>query len=117
VLMELYLSGEMAYSFLKIRELGMLKQHELHSHTSQYGTITRSARYTDLDALLKRKMGESLEEIRSGAFAKEWSSDRGDKLELLKQVRAMQASLPMTKWEDEARRAFHIGDAARAAKP
>ena len=40
VLMELYLSGEMAYSFLKIRELGMLKQHELHSHTSQYGTIT-----------------------------------------------------------------------------
>jgi len=117
VLMELYLSGEMAYSFLKIRELGMLKQHELHSHTSQYGTITRSARYTDLDALLKQKMGESLEEIRSGAFAKEWSSDRADKLELLKQVRAMQASLPMTKWEDEARRAFHIGDAARAGKP
>jgi len=69
------------------------------------------------DALLKQKMGESLEEIRSGAFAKEWSSDRADKLELLKQVRAMQASLPMTKWEDAARRAFHIGDAARAEKP
>ena len=116
VLMELYLSGEMAYSFLKIRELGMLKQHELHSHTSQYGTITRSARYTDLDSPLKQRMSDSLEEIRSGAFAKEWSSDRADKLELLKQVRAMQASLPMTKWEDDARRAFHIGDAARAEK-
>jgi ketol-acid reductoisomerase len=115
VLMELYLSGELAYSFLKIRELGMLKQHELHSHTSQYGTITRSARYTDLDPLLRQKMGASLEEIRSGAFAKEWSSDRADKLELLKQVRAMQASLPMTKWEDAARRAFRIGAAARAA--
>jgi ketol-acid reductoisomerase len=114
VLMELYLSGEMAYSFLKIRELGMLKQHELHSHTSQYGTITRSARYAELDSLLKQKMGESLEEIRSGAFAQEWSSARADKLELLKQVRAMQASLPMTKWEDDARRAFRIGDAARA---
>jgi ketol-acid reductoisomerase len=112
VLMELYLSGEMAYSFLKIRELGMLKQHELHSHTSQYGTITRSARYADLDPLLQQKMRESLEEIRSGAFAKEWSSDHGDKLALLKQVRAMQASLPMTQWEDAARRAFHIGDAA-----
>ena len=117
VLMELYLSGEMAYSFLKIRELGMLKQHELHSHTSQYGTITRSARYTDLEPVLKQRMRESLDEIRSGAFAREWSSDRTDKLELLKQVRAMQASLPMTKWEDEARRAFHIGDAARAEKP
>ena len=117
VLMELYLSGEMAYSFQKIRELGMLKQHELHSHTSQYGTITRSARYTDLEPVLKQRMRESLDEIRSGAFAREWSSDRTDKLELLKQVRAMQASLPMTKWEDEARRAFHIGDAARAEKP
>jgi ketol-acid reductoisomerase len=113
VLMELYLSGELAYSFLKIRELGMLKQHELHSHTSQYGTITRSARYADLESGLRQKMRESLEEIRSGAFAKEWSSDRADKLELLKQVRAMQASLPMTQWEDAARRAFRIGDAAR----
>jgi ketol-acid reductoisomerase len=111
VLMELYLSGELAYSFLKIRELGMLKQHELHSHTSQYGTITRSARYADLDPPLRERMRASLEEIRSGAFAKEWSSDRGDKLELLKQVRAMQASLPVTKWEEEARRAFRIGDA------
>ncbi len=112
VLMELYLSGELAYSFLKIRELGMLKQHELHSHTSQYGTITRSARYADLDPLLRQKMRESLDDIRSGAFAQEWSSNRADKLELLKQVRAMQASLPMTQWEDDARRAFRIGDAA-----
>lgn len=113
VLMELYLSGELAYSFLKIRELGMLKQHELHSHTSQYGTITRSARYADLETSLRQKMRESLEDIRSGGFAKEWSSDRADKLALLKQVRAMQASLPMTQWEDAARRAFRIGDAAR----
>ena len=37
----------------------------------------------DLDSLLKQKMGESLEEIRSGAFAKEWSSDRAGKLEPL----------------------------------
>lgn len=115
VLMELYLSGELAYSFLKIRELGMLKQHELHSHTSQYGTITRSARYADLDPVLRQKMQESLDEIRSGAFAKEWSSDRTDKLELLKQVRAMQASLPMTQWEDDARRAFRVGDRGRSS--
>ena len=70
----------------------------------------------DLEPLLKQKMHESLEDIRSGAFAKEWSSNRADKLELLKQVRAMQASLPMTKWEDDARRAFRIGDAVRAEK-
>ena len=111
VLMELYLSGELAYSFLKIRELGMVKQHLLHSHTSQYGTITRSARYADLEAPLREKMRATLDEIRSGAFAREWSSDRADKLQLLEQVHAMQASLPMTKWEEQARTAFRIGDA------
>lgn len=111
VLMELYLSGELAYSLMKTRELGALKQHQLHSHTSQYGTITRSARYLDLDPLLKEKMRQSLEEIRSGAFAREWSADRDAKLELIEQVRRIQASLPMTRWEADARRAFRIGDA------
>lgn len=113
VLMELYLSGELAYSFMKIRELGMLKQHELHSHTSQYGTISRSPRYFDLDPILKQKMQESLEEIRSGAFAKEWSSDRAEKLELIRKARAIQATLAMTRWEEQARRVFRIGNAAK----
>jgi ketol-acid reductoisomerase len=111
VLMELYLSGELAYSFLKMRELGARKQHELHSHTSQYGTISRSLRYFDLDSPLKEKMRQSLEEIRSGAFAREWSTDREAKLDVIRQARQMQAALPMTRWEDEARRAFRIGNA------
>jgi ketol-acid reductoisomerase len=113
VLMELYLSGELAYSFMKIRELGMLKQHELHSHTSQYGTISRSPRYFDLDPLLKERMQQSLDEIRSGAFAREWSAERADKLELIRQARQIQATLPMAQWEEQARRAFRIGNAAK----
>ena len=116
VLMELYLSGELAYSFLKMREMGALRQHELHSHTSQYGTMSRSVRYFDLDPLLKQKMQESLEEIRSGAFAKEWSTDREAKVEFIKQAREIQRGLPMTRWEDETRRVFRIGDAATHKK-
>ena len=112
VLMELYLSGELAYSFQKMREMGAMKQHELHSHTSQYGTITRSIRYFDLDPLLKEKMATALEEIRSGAFAKEWSSDREAKMDFIRQAREIQATLPMTQWEERTRRAFRIGDAA-----
>jgi ketol-acid reductoisomerase len=112
VLMELYLSGELAYSFLKMREMGVLRQHELHSHTSQYGTLSRSLRYFDLDPLLKQKMRESLEEIRSGAFAEEWSANREEKLQFIKQAREIQATLPMTRWEEQTRRAFRIGDAA-----
>jgi ketol-acid reductoisomerase len=109
VLLELYLSGELAYSFAKIRELGMVEQHLLHSHTSRYGTITRSQRYAEMEPLLRQRMQETIEEIRSGAFAREWSSDRESKLELLEKVRAVQANLPMTKWEDATRRAFRIG--------
>lgn len=112
VLMELYLSGEMAYSFLKIREVGMLKQHQLHSHTSQYGTVTRSARYEELEPVLRRKMADTLEEIRSGAFAREWSTDRADKVAMIQQVHEMMAALPMARWEEETRRAFRIGNAA-----
>ena len=109
VLLELYLSGELAYSFAKIRELGMVEQHQLHSHTSRYGTITRSQRYAEMEPVLRQRMQETIEEIRSGAFAREWSSDREAKLELLEKVREIQAKLPMTKWEDATRRAFHIG--------
>jgi ketol-acid reductoisomerase len=116
VLMELYLSGELAYSFLKMREMGALRQHELHSHTSQYGTMSRSLRYFDLDPMLKQKMQQSLEEIRSGAFAQEWSTNREEKLQFIKQAREIQASLPMTRWEDDTRQAFRIGDAAAAKK-
>ncbi|UCE86317.1 MAG: ketol-acid reductoisomerase [Deltaproteobacteria bacterium] len=111
VLLELYLSGELAYSFSKIRELGMLEQNRLHSHTSQYGTITRTGRYTELDPILSQKMRETLEEIRSGAFAREWSSDREAKLALVENVRELQRKLPLTAWEDRTRRAFGIGDA------
>jgi len=113
VLMELYLSGEFAYSFGKIREMGMLAQHSLHSHTSQYGSITRSMRYQPIEPILQEQMSKSLEEIRSGAFAKEWSSDREGKLALIEKAREIQRQLPTTQWEDTARRIFRIGDAAR----
>lgn len=116
VLMELYLSGELAYSFQKMREMGAMRQHELHSHTSQYGTISRSLRYFDLEPALKAKMSEALEEIRSGAFAREWSTDREEKMEFIRRAREAQASLPLTTWEDRTRRAFRIGDAVKTPR-
>jgi ketol-acid reductoisomerase len=111
VLVELYLSGELAYSLEKIRELGMFEQMDLHSQTSQYGSITRGARYLALDAALKEKMGAVLEEIRSGAFAKEWSGQQEKAREIFDRIRAMRDQLPMAGWEKRARRAFRIGGA------
>jgi len=112
VLMELYLSGEFAYSLEKGRELGMRQQHLLHSHTSQYGTITRAPRFFDLGAPLREKMAAVLGEIRSGAFAREWSSDRDAKLALLEKAHKAAEGTPMARWEDATRAAFRIGRAA-----
>jgi ketol-acid reductoisomerase len=111
VLLELYLSGEFAYSLEKGRELGMRRQHLLHSHTSQYGTITRAPRFFELSGPLREKMAAVLGEIRSGAFAREWSSDREAKLALLEQAHKAAEGMPMARWEDATRAAFRIGDA------
>ncbi len=110
VLVELFLSGELAYTFQKIREVGMLKQMDFHSHTSQYGSMTRGARFVGLVPALKEKMKEALEEIRSGRFSEEWSTNREEKLKLLEQLKKLRAQIPFSEYERRARAAFGIGE-------
>ncbi len=109
VLLELYLSGELIYSFQKILEVGMLKQMDYHSHTSQYGTVTRSAKFADID--LKSRMRAVLREIQDGTFASEWSDMQAQGGGIFERVRELRAQLPLNEWETRARRAFKIGDA------
>jgi len=111
VLLELYLSGEFAYSFEKMREVGMMKQMDFHSRTSQYGTVTRGARFMQLGEPIKEKMSEVLDEIRSGHFADEWSKQQADANVLFEKIRKARDNMPMAKWERLARTAFRIGDA------
>ncbi len=113
VLLELYLSGEFAYSFEKMREVGGLEQMKYHSHTSQYGSATRSRRFMHLSDPIKQKMGEVLEEIRSGTFADEWSRHQDQAAQLFAKIREAREHSDMNRWEESARRAFRIGNAAR----
>lgn len=110
VLLELYLSGELGYAFEKIRQVGMVRQMDYHSHTSQYGSLTRSARFADVD--LESRMATILREIQDGTFAREWSGAGAEGIEMLARVKAIRDQLPLTGWEDRARRAFRIGDEA-----
>ncbi len=114
VLLELYLSGEFAYSLEKIREVGMTRQMDFHSRTSQYGSVTRGARFMDLGPAIQDKMRKVLDEIRSGQFAEEWSNQQEKASEIFDKVRAARDQMPMTKWEQNAREAFHFGDAVGA---
>jgi ketol-acid reductoisomerase len=111
VLLELYLSGELAYTLEKAREVGFLKQMDFHSRTSQYGSITRGARFLDLDGELKQRMGAVLDEIRSGKFAEEWSAQQENASEVLAAVRAARDRMPMADWERSARAAFGLDPA------
>jgi ketol-acid reductoisomerase len=117
VLLELYLSGEFAFSLEKIRQVGMIRQMDFHSRTSQYGSITRGARYLDLDAALKTKMAEILDEIRTGRFTQEWTQQQEQAAALFEKVKKVREMLPFTQWEDRARAAFGIGDAAKDPQP
>jgi ketol-acid reductoisomerase len=111
VLLELYLSGEFAYSFEKMREVGMMKQMDFHSRTSQYGTFTRGARFMEFSEPIKGTMSKVLEEIRSGAFADEWSKQQPTAVALFEKLREARDKMPMAKWDEVTRTAFKIGDA------
>jgi len=70
VLIEMFMSEEMSYTYRKMANIGLVKQVSLHSHTSQYGAMSRGIKFRKLP--LKDKMNEILQNIESGNFAKEW---------------------------------------------
>ena len=83
-------SKEAAY-FECLHELGLIVDllqrgglggmHRFISDTASYGAITRGPRI--IDARARENMKAILEEIRSGAFAREWNTDQGTTLQAL----------------------------------
>jgi len=104
VLLELYMSGEFAYTLGKIAELGMVEQSALHSRTSQYGSMSRGVRFALPE--LRLKMMEGLEEIRSARFAQEWAAEQEAGAPTLEALRAAAQSLPLVQLERELRQAL-----------
>jgi len=74
LVLDLYLSGEMAQTFQAMAELGFYDQSLLHSLTSQYGGMMGTL---SLDREpLRQHLQRAVERIRSGEFAREWSGER-----------------------------------------
>ncbi len=71
VLVEMYISEEMAYTYQKMAQAGLVRQTLFHSPTSQYGAMSRGARFLGMG--LRRRMARIFDEIDSGSFAREWS--------------------------------------------
>jgi len=104
VLLELYMSGEFSYTLAKIAELGMIEQTSLHSLTSQYGSISRGMRF--MMPAVREKMLQGLDEIRSGAFAKEWTEEKEAGYPTLKTLQEAARLMPLYQMETELRQAL-----------
>ena len=104
VLLELYMSGELSYTLGKIAELGLIEQSQLHSPTSQYGSMSRGMRFILPE--LRAKMQKGLEEIQSGQFAREWAAEQEAGRPTLAALKEAARSLPLHKLEVELLRAL-----------
>ncbi len=102
VLLELYMSGEFAYTAEMIAKMGTLKQLELHSPTSQYGSMSRGMRYASPE--LREAMKQSLREIQDGSFAKEFAAEYEMDLEILDDMKEMAQDLPIVYFDDAIRK-------------
>lgn len=97
VFAELYLSGETSDFLKQAASQGMVGALKLQSLTSQYGALSRYDRFNDLK--LERLMEQTLEEIRDGRFAQEWSKESSADYPRLNQLLKQRESLDM--WELE----------------
>lgn len=83
-LVELYISQEPAYMFEKMAEEGLYKQMPYHSHTSQYGQLSR-AKLLD-KSFIRRILEEAYNHIETGQFAQEWKSEQEKGLPVFKKL-------------------------------
>jgi ketol-acid reductoisomerase len=94
---ELYLSGEMVEVARAMIREGFFNQLRLHSHTSQYGQLSRAERMAP-KALLE-VVDAVMAEIRSGDFAKEWAAEQEKGLPTLERLRQRAFAHPLSRSE------------------
>lgn len=110
-LVEMYMSGEMSHAFQKMADVGIVNQLNLHSTTSQYGSLSRGIRFLTLGA--KERMRKIYEEIERGDFFAEWKKKTTWlKFKVLKLIAGRH---PLHRMEKEVRKNLRIENGAPAA--
>ncbi len=99
VLMDLYVSKEPAVMMERIADIGLFKQLPLHSHTSQYGQLTR---YETVDKDHIRKFIErQYKDLENGEFAREWKDEQNNGLPVFRRLTDKAFSSSITQAEIE----------------
>lgn len=112
MVMELYGSGEAAEIFGAMARNGFFKQMSHHSTTSQYGTLSRGPALIG-EAMRARAAASLRDDIKGGAFAREWSDEQAGGSARLAELRRQALAHPMSQAEDAVLAAVQA--AARAA--
>jgi ketol-acid reductoisomerase len=114
VALELYASGEAADIFRAMAEKGLFEQMRFHSPTSQYGVLSRQPGATGDHELLAARMRQSLEYIRSGQFAQEWTREQQAGYPIYGRLRSQAWNHPINRADQDVRRLLEPGRSACA---
>ncbi len=98
VALELYGSEEASEVFREMARVGFFKQMSFHSHTSQYGTLTRGPRVMPEEE--KELIKEILEEIKDGSFSKEWEEEQKKGYPIFNRLKEEALQHPMNQAEE-----------------
>jgi ketol-acid reductoisomerase len=74
MVMEMYMSGEMETVFQAFREKGFFRASDFHGPTALYGGYVRTMQLMMSD--IPGKLRDTMEEIRSGEFARQFQAER-----------------------------------------
>ncbi|MHA1269638.1 MAG: ketol-acid reductoisomerase [Candidatus Helarchaeota archaeon] len=103
ILVELYMSGEMSYTWKRIAQEGFIDQMKHHSRTSQYGSLSRGMYYVKFMDPIKEQMKEVFNKIVSGKFAKEWQKEQKKGERTLKMLLQSAKKTPLAEAERKIR--------------
>ena len=110
LVLDLYLSGEMAETFQAMAELGFVEQSRLHSRTSQYGGMIRTLAM-DREPT-RRHLRKIIEEVQDGSFARQWAAEQETGSENFERLRALASSAnPFSPIEERIRAALREAQA------
>ncbi|MFC6907096.1 ketol-acid reductoisomerase [Halalkalicoccus tibetensis] len=108
ILLEQYLSQEMAHIFEVMGTDGFIGQLPLHSQTSQYGQMSRAEAYNREE--MKSYMRERLREIETGSFAREWTNEQQAGYPMLNRLYKEFGDTEMIQKEQETIEKLGLGD-------
>ena len=85
IFIELILSEEMIFTVDKMIEVGLVKQMNFHSQTSQYGSLSRGIKFSKVGDDLNQIQEAILENIENGTLAEAWEQNKNTaKLDVMK---------------------------------